>query len=91
MLPENAISKFSLKEVKKLEFSRVERLQALGRLALQHLLDILSCSIRMDPGHGTRTTYFDHSFSWRCDHGKSGNSSNIIPTAGRGKSLPQPD
>jgi predicted transcriptional regulator len=42
-----------LKEVRKLEFPRVERLQTLGRLAVQPLLDILGPAIHMDRVHGT--------------------------------------
>lgn len=62
-----------MREVRKLEFPRMETVQTLGRLAVQPLLDVLGSATSMDPDHGTPAADIVYSFSRRRGRRKSRN------------------
>jgi predicted transcriptional regulator len=78
-----------LKEVRKLEFPRMEGIQTNSRLAMQPLLDVLGTTISVDPVHGTPVADIDHSFRRRRYRKKPRNEHNN-PLTSRTEKLPHP-
>ena len=67
----------------------MERIQTIGRLVVQPLLDVLGPAISMDPVHGTPVADIDHSFRRRRYRKKPRNEHNNTLTSGTEK-LPHP-